>query len=235
MQEKQLENIDNPPSYYPLFCNLQGKRVLVVGGGRVACRKVEALLPSGASVVVVSPEVVPELEQMAAEGDIQWEKRSFQPDDCQDVWLIIAATDDEDVQKIVFSQAEKRRIFCNVVDEPKRCSFIVPSQVRRGDLVLAISTAGQSPAVAKALRKRLEREFPGSWGRFVSLCGELRRLILAGTGDDLPDRCAALADFRVVDWIEAGDLDMVRQWAEELAGPEGRKAADRVLEQNSKR
>ena len=216
-----------------MFCDLTGRRVLVVGGGRVARRKVEALLSSGASVEVVSPELEPGLRSLHQSGRISWLRRQFEPDDCEGAWLIIAATDDEAVQQEVFRQAESRRIFCNVVDRPEVCSFIVPSQVRRGDLCLAISTGGQSPALAKALRKRLEAEFPGSWARFVELAGELRRLILAEAGGvpgpEALERCSQVADLRVPAWIEAGELSRVEQWAEMLCGPEGRQVAARIL------
>ncbi len=221
------------PRYYPMFCDLTGRRVLVVGGGKVARRKVKALLASGADVEVVSPELEPQLDALVRSGEIEWRPRGFLPEDCEGAWLIIAATDDEAVQQEVFRQAEARQIFCNVVDRPEVCSFIVPSQVRRGDLCLAISTGGQSPALAKALRKRLEAQFPEAWGLFVELAGELRRLILAGAeappSPETLERCAEVADLRVPEWIGKGQVSRVEEWAAGLCGPEGRDAAARVL------
>jgi precorrin-2 dehydrogenase/sirohydrochlorin ferrochelatase len=228
-----MEDAGCRPLYYPLFCDLRGRKVLVVGGGNVARRKVETLLGSGADVHVVSPELVPGLGKLVQQERITWHERGFLPEDCDGAWLIIAATDDEAVQQEVFRQAEARQIFCNVVDRPEVCSFIVPSQVRRGDLCLAISTGGQSPALAKALRKRLEAQFPEAWGLFVELAGELRRLILAGAetppSPETLERCAEVADLRVPEWIGQGLLSRVEEWAAGLCGPEGRDAAARVL------
>ncbi len=166
-------------AYYPVFLNLEGKFCVVIGGGRVAERKIKSLLECGAKVKVISPDITPGIEKLHEEAKILLEKRPYQRGDLEGAWLVIAATSDPEVQKEVFEEAEFRKIFCNVVDVPEKCSFIVPSVVRRGELCLAISTSGASPALARRIRERLEREFDSSWEAHVKLMKHIRKEVLS--------------------------------------------------------
>ena len=165
--------------YYPAFLELTGRLCVVIGGGRVAERKIKTLLECGAKVKVISPEVTSGIERLYQEGKLTLEKRPYQEGDLEGAWLVIAATSDPEVQQRVFEEAESLKIFCNVVDVPERCSFIVPSVVRRGDLCLAISTSGSSPALARRIRERLEKEFDSSWELHLRLLKHIRQEVLA--------------------------------------------------------
>ncbi|MGB9497362.1 MAG: bifunctional precorrin-2 dehydrogenase/sirohydrochlorin ferrochelatase [Dissulfuribacterales bacterium] len=213
--------------YYPLFLDLKNKKVVVVGGGSVAERKVQGLLSAGAHVRLVSPETTGTLGEMASNGLIDYVPRSFIPGDLDKAWLVIAATDDTDVQKTVYEKALSKRVFCNVVDQPELCSFIVPSVVRRGDLCLSISTGGRSPALAQRLRRELEQSLDPFYGDYVSLLGELRQLIIKSHRDPVTRKqlCRSLADPAVMAWVRDGEWDKVERWAVSLCDTE---AADIV-------
>ncbi len=207
-------------SYYPLFADLHGKKVVVVGGGRVAERKVQPLTSAGGRVLLVSPELTENIRRMAAKGIITVREREFQPQDLEDAWLVVSATDHEETQRQVVAEADRRRIFCNVVDIPDQCSFIVPSMVRRGDLCIAISTAGRSPAVAKRLRREMEEAYPIIWGIYLQLLGKLREFILASSSDagEKKRLCTALAEPDILKWLTEDDWESIAAWAESVCG-----------------
>ena len=215
-------------SYYPLSVDLRNKKVVVVGGGGVAERKVQGLLSAGAHVKLVSPEVTDALWEMASDGMIDHVARAFVQEDIDKAWLVVAATDDAEVQELVYNEALLQRIFCNVVDLPEFCSFIVPSVVRRGDLCLSISTGGKSPALAQRLRKELEQNLGLFYGNYVSLLGELRQLIIKSYEDPVTrkDLCRSLGDPEAMAWVREGKWDRVERWAVSLCGKE---AANIVL------
>ncbi len=152
---------------------------MVVGGGKVACRKIKSLLEAGARVRVIAPHVIDEIAKMAEEGRVELLKRPYKKGDLKGAVLVYAATDDPKVQEEVFSEAEELGIFCNVVDKPRLCSFIVPSLVKRGRLQLAISTSGASPALARRLREQLEQEFGPEYEEYLELMAKWREEILA--------------------------------------------------------
>ena len=206
-------------SYYPVFLNLEGRLCVVVGGGEVAERKVEVLLSSRARVRVIAPQITWQIEKWADEGSIELFKRPYRWGDLSEAWLCVAATDDPEVQKEVFSEAEERRIFCNVVDKPELCSFIVPSVVRRGRLQLAISTSGASPAAARRIRERLEEEFGPEWEVYLELMARWRKEILSRDLSEEKRReiFTRLAMAPIPEWIRNGDWYYVRA----LAGKEG--------------
>jgi len=164
--------------FFPVFLNLKNKLCIVIGGGKVAERKVENLLTSQAKVKVISPEVTFKLKKLAEEGKIEWERRGYKKGDLDSAWLVIAATDNPEIQKEIFKEAEEKRIFCNVVDVPELCSFIVPSTIRRGLLTIAISTSGVSPAVARRLRETLEEIIGEEYVLYLKLMKDLRKQIL---------------------------------------------------------
>ncbi len=160
---------------YPItLIHLHRARCLVVGGGKVAARKVSGLLAAGARVVVISPVLCERLELVAERGDIEVLRRDYCPGDLEDTILVIAATDDPDVNHQVWQEAQERGISINVVDDPPHCTFIAPAVVRQGPLTLAISTNGRCPALARHLREQFEQEFDPTFARFVELLGELR-------------------------------------------------------------
>jgi len=165
-------------SYYPVFLQLEGTSALVVGGGDVAQRKVETLLSYGASISIVSRELAPELKKRVENGSVRFLGRKMADAFFDGVFLVIAATDDPELNHRVSQGAQSRGILVNAVDQPADCTFIVPSIVQRGDLMIAISTSGKSPAFAKKIRKELETEFGPEYAAFLTLMGELRSALL---------------------------------------------------------
>lgn len=217
--------------YLPIFCNLSGKPVAVIGGGSVAERKIKGLLQVGALITVISPETTTFLSDIIREGIVSLIPRNFESGDLDGIWLVIAATDDRHVQKAVYREAQEKRIFCNVVDESEVCSFIVPSTVRRGELCIAISTGGESPALAKALRKDLENRFGTEWGIYVSLLGELRSLVIeVHQGQIAIEKCSRLADLSVPEWIKQKQWGRLEEWAVQICGEQARMIVQELAE-----
>lgn len=167
--------------YYPIFLNIQDKKCVVVGGGNVAWRKVCSLQEAGARVTVVSPEFCPELEK---ETGIERIQQKYDADLLKGAALVIASTDDGEVNKKVYNDALERGILVNVVDKPELCSFIVPASVMRGDLCISISTGGASPALARNIRENLERHFGEEYNEFTKLLSEMRRKMLSEIKDE---------------------------------------------------
>ncbi|MBI3324387.1 MAG: bifunctional precorrin-2 dehydrogenase/sirohydrochlorin ferrochelatase [Candidatus Omnitrophica bacterium] len=155
-------------AYFPLFVELKGYPALVVGGGRVALGKVRQLRSFGARVTVAAPELVAGLARLARERKIRWRRGSSRPSDLTGARLVVAATDDQPVNEAVSRLARRRGIPVNAVDQPVLCSFIFPSVVRRGKLVIAVSTGGASPALAKWIRRDLERRYGPEFGRALA-------------------------------------------------------------------
>jgi precorrin-2 dehydrogenase/sirohydrochlorin ferrochelatase len=165
-------------SYYPILVELEGQKALVVGGGNIAQRKIDTLLQHGAEVRVVSKELNDHLEQYLAEGKIKLIGREFDESQIKDSFMVIAATDDTELNKKISAAAKKNGILINAVDQPALCTFIVPSIMNRGDLLIAVSTSGKSPALAKKIREGLENSFGKSYETFLVLMGRLRKEVL---------------------------------------------------------
>ena len=161
--------------YFPVLLDLRGRLALVVGGGAVAARKVRDLLQCGASVTVVSPAITGDLAMLAAAGRIVHRARPFRRVDVRDAALVIAATGVPDVDTGVAAESRRRRALVNVVDRPAQCDFIAPSVLRRGDLQIAVSTGGRSPALAREIRRRLERVIGPEYADLVERVGRARR------------------------------------------------------------
>ena len=157
--------------YLPLFADLKRRPVLVVGGGEVAARKIDLLHRAGAQVRVVAQTLSSELEQLHQDGRIHWLALDFLPEQLDEVFLVIAATNDTALNAAVFAAADKRHLLANVVDDQPRCSFIFPSIVDRSPLVVAISSAGQAPVLARILREKLEALLPSSLGDMAAVAG----------------------------------------------------------------
>jgi uroporphyrin-III C-methyltransferase/precorrin-2 dehydrogenase/sirohydrochlorin ferrochelatase len=166
-----------PAPLFPVFLDLAGRRVLLVGGGVVARRKAEALVEAGADVVVGAPALVPELARAVAEGRLAHRPGPFHPGWLEGAWLVIAATDDPDVNATVAREAEARRIWVNVVDDAPRCSFQVPARVERGPLQVAISSRGEAPMLARWLRERFETELDPGVGALAEWLGSKREAL----------------------------------------------------------
>jgi precorrin-2 dehydrogenase / sirohydrochlorin ferrochelatase len=165
--------LDTP--FYIACLKLSGRRCVVVGGGEIGLEKVEGLLACDGEVTLIAPEAEPALAQLAAEGSIRWERRAYAgAADLEGVFMVIAATDDTDVNIAVYDDAEARAMLVNVVDVPPLCNFILPAIVRTGPLAIAISTAGASPALAKRIKREVEAQFGEHYARLAVLLNEVR-------------------------------------------------------------
>ncbi|MBI5399662.1 bifunctional precorrin-2 dehydrogenase/sirohydrochlorin ferrochelatase [Candidatus Saganbacteria bacterium] len=163
------------PGYYPLNLDVENKKCVVIGGGEVAERKVKTLLDFNASIVVISTSFTPGLVKLGKNGKIKLCKRKFRDKDINQALLVIAATDDKVVNERVSALAQKSKILVNVIDQPSLCSFIAPSVIKRGPLVVAISTSGLAPAFSKSLRLRLEKFITPKTGKIVANLGRERK------------------------------------------------------------
>jgi siroheme synthase-like protein len=160
--------------FYIACLRLDGRRCLVVGGGDVGLEKVEGLLTCGAAVTLVAPAAHEQLEQLADEGSIVWERRHYEPADLDGSFLVIAATNDSEVNIGVHEDAEARAMLVNVVDVPPLCNFILPAIVRSGPLAIAISTAGASPALAKRMKREIAEQFGEDYARLAVILNDAR-------------------------------------------------------------
>jgi precorrin-2 dehydrogenase len=163
-----------PPKVFPMFLKLEGRRCLVVGAGTIAEGKIGGLIATDASIRVIAPEATAQVQAWAGEGKIDWERRTFQPCDLQGAFLVVAATSSTPLHEEIFAEARKLGVLCNVVDVPHLCDFFYPAIVRRGSLQIAISTAGESPALSQRLRKELEQQFGPEYEAWVAAIGEAR-------------------------------------------------------------
>jgi precorrin-2 dehydrogenase/sirohydrochlorin ferrochelatase len=184
--------------FYPMFLKIRGRRCVVVGGGQVALRKVRALLEHGASIEVISPDPCPELIELEGRGEIKLLRRQYQPGDLKGALIAIAATDNSDLNQQVIKEAHGKATLVNAADDLENSDFIVPSYLRRGGMTIAVSTVGRSPALARKIRTRLEKEFGDEYASLVRLVGEVRaevrRQKVKVSGED---------------WQEALDLDLI--------------------------
>ena len=206
--------------FYPVFLNLRGRRAVVVGGGAVAEQKVLGLLDAGAHVTVVSHETTSRLEDLAAQGAIEVRRRPYRGGDLAGARLAIAATDDRAVNAAVWTEAEEAGIPLNAVDDLDHCSFIAPAIHREGDVTVAVSTSGKSPALAVRLRDRIARLIGPAEARLCDLLGELRREL----GARVPDARARtelwyrIVDSDVVEFVRRGDMRGARRRIDHLVG-----------------
>jgi precorrin-2 dehydrogenase/sirohydrochlorin ferrochelatase len=164
--------------YYPIQLDIRNRNCLVIGGGSVGTRKISMLLKCGARVTVVSPQISEQLRNLSANNAVSLHERAYTSSDLDEIFLAIGATDDETINRQISQDAEQRGILCNIADRPEICNFILPAIVQRGDMVITISTSGQSPAMAKNLRKQLENQFGEEYAEFLLLMGAIRRKLL---------------------------------------------------------
>ena len=163
----------------PIFLKLEGRSCLVVGAGKVALEKIGSLLHAGANLHVVAPAVCDQVEALASTDRIVLERREFREDDLEGKFLVVTATDSRAVNRAVFLVAQQRNLLCNSVDDPPNCDYYFSSVVQRGQLQIAISTAGESPALAQRLRQEIDAQLPTDTGEWLDALGSLRREILA--------------------------------------------------------
>jgi len=168
---------------FPIFLKLEGRRCLVVGAGKVAEGKIRGLLDAGASVEVVAPFAVPQIQQWFGQGVLSWQQRVFEPRDLDHASIVIAATPSHEVNTQVFEEAQLRNVLCNSVDDPENCDFYYPAVVERGDLQIAISTNGRSPALAQRLRQELEQQFGPEYETWLEELGVSRDQLFATNVD----------------------------------------------------
>jgi siroheme synthase-like protein len=164
--------LDTP--FYIACLKLSGRKCLVVGGGDIGLEKVEGLLACDGEVTLVAPEAIEPLRELADEGSIRWERRTYEPGDLEGTFMVIAATSDTDVNIGIYEDAERRAMLVNVVDVPPLCNFILPAIIRSGPLAIAISTAGASPALAKRIRDEIAEEYGEPYARLAILLNEVR-------------------------------------------------------------
>jgi len=170
-------------SLFPIFLKLAGRRCLVVGGGTIGEGKIAGLLEAGAQTIVVAPKVTERVKEWASAARITWLEHHFSPADLEGAFVVVAATSCPEVNDLVFREAGHRGILCNAVDEPERCDFYYPAVLRRGQLQIAISTGGSSPALAQRLRKELDQQFSADYVPWLDELGETRRRLINTQGD----------------------------------------------------
>ena len=207
---------------YMVNLSLDGRAVLVVGGGEIARRKVEDLLAARARVTVVAPQVCEGIVALAGQERVRVHARPYQSGDIGDAFVVIAATDDEDLNAAIFRDATGRNVLINVVDRPALCTFTVPATVHRGDLTIAIATEGRSPAFSGILREELEGRYGPEYGALVELFGDLRKKMIAlgWQGPAIREKFAAIYRDGVVEIIAAGDEYRLREFLASRLGAE---------------
>ena len=207
--------------YYPVNLDLRNRPCLVVGGGRVGARKVKTLIQCGAMVTVVSPESAPSVHELAADRTIVLKERPYRSLDGEGMFLVIGATDDETLNRQINADAERRHQLCNIADRPEICNFILPAIVRRGDFVMAVSTAGKSPAFAKHIRKRLEVLFGPEYGELLDLMGAIRARLLAEAHEPEVHKplFEQLIAEHLLDLVKEKKTDQIDQLLERVLGP----------------
>lgn len=191
--------------YYPAFLDLRGRFCLVIGGGAVAERKALSLLEAGAAVAVVSPSLTPKLYELAGSGRITHRKKPFEEQDLAGAFLVIAATDSAEVNTAVASLCKKKNILVNSAVPPEESSFIVPSVVGRGDLLIAISTSGASPALSRKVRQELEKTYGPEYELFLNKLSAVRKRVL----NEVADEAVRREIFRKI--VDSDALELLRQ------------------------
>ena len=210
--------------YYPIFLDIKDKPCVVIGGGNVAERKVISLLDAGARVVVISPVLTPALKKLTREKTINYCPKPYEEGDLKGFFLAYSATDNPAINRKVFNEAKREGILLNVVDVPKLCNFIVPSVVERGDLLIAISTSGKSPALAKKIRKHLEREFGEEYAVFLDIMGKVREKVLTRSKESDTNKriFEKLVNSPLLEWIRKGEKEKVDRFLKEALKKTGR-------------
>jgi len=199
---------------YPIAVKIAGRTVAVIGGGKVAAFKVAGLLRCGAVVRLVAPAATDAIQELAADGRIEWLDRAFEPGDLDGAVLVVAATGDVEVNRRVADAAHDRNLLVNAVDDPDRCDYYLPAVARRGPLHLSVSTGGAAPAFASVLRDELEEQLPDGLETWIALLAEARRGLLERYPDDARRRHRAaleLARSPARQAVERGEIEVARK------------------------
>jgi len=206
--------------YYPVYLDLRDRPCLVIGGGVVAERKTLSLLEAGADVTLISPVLTPKLRELSTFGEITHVARKFEDKDVAGEFLVIIATDSLEVNSHVAEICAKKKILVNVAAPPEKSTFIVPSVVERGELLISISTCGASPALAKKIRRELEGKYGPEYGLFLEILRMVRNRLMDESVDEATRRAAllALVDSDVLDLLRAGKTHEAEHRVWELAG-----------------
>jgi precorrin-2 dehydrogenase / sirohydrochlorin ferrochelatase len=207
--------------YFPVNLDIRDRHCLVVGGGRVGARKAGSLLQCGAAVTVVSPVISPPLVELAGKNALSLKQRPYRPSDLEGMFLVIGATDDHALNCRIHDDARGRNLLCNIADRPEICNFILPAIVRRGDFVVAISTAGKSPAFAKHVRKCLETQFGPEYGTLLNLMGAIRARLLADAHEPEIHKplFEQLIDANLLGLVKNNQVDRIDHLLEKVLGP----------------
>lgn len=206
--------------YFPVNLNVKDQPCLVVGGGEVGQRKVLTLLECGARVLLVGRKLTPALSDLVESGRVEFLGREYKPEFMEGVFLVMAATSDVKLNGAISAEARQRGILINVADAPDLCSFIVPATVNRGDLIIAVSTGGRSPALAAGIRSRLEKEFGPEYALFLKLMGLVRtRVQSKGLGPEANKKVfTRLIDSDILSMLAQGDFSSAEKNLLEILG-----------------
>lgn len=206
--------------YYPIYIDLQTQRCLVVGGGEVAERKVETLLRAQGTVTVISPILTPQLQSWAEDKRLTAFVRPYRDGDLNGFSLVFAATDDEELQRRIAADAREAGILINVVDRPALCSFIVPALVTQGDLTVAVSTGGASPALAKKIRQDLQQHFGPEYALALVLLARVRELVMKKelSLEERQRLFTALVESPLLHYLHKKDTDRVNMLLQQIVG-----------------
>jgi precorrin-2 dehydrogenase / sirohydrochlorin ferrochelatase len=205
--------------YYPVFWDIRGKKCIIVGGGEVAARKAERLLNCGAKVFVISPKLSPEVAALKEKNILCHIAAQYSDDLIDGAALIIGATDDEKINARISSDARSRNIPVNIVDDPAKCDFILPSLVQRGDLAIAIGTGGNSPALARHLREELESKYGREYEIFLNILGNLRVKMVKNEGMG-KEWFESLLAAGILDAIKEKNVERVKKIVQKITGEE---------------
>ena len=191
-------------SYYPVFLDLKGKLCVVIGGGEIAERKIQGLLECDAKITVISPRVTPAIQERANRGEVQWNARDYAKGDLKETFLAIAATDQAGVNKTIADEATREKVILNVVDNAPLCTFIAPSVVRRGEVTVAVSTGGASPALARKLRESLETSETLEYAHLSGILSTARKELKRRGIEVHPDRWQDSINENLVALVKSG-------------------------------
>ncbi|MBO8128710.1 MAG: bifunctional precorrin-2 dehydrogenase/sirohydrochlorin ferrochelatase [Peptococcaceae bacterium] len=213
---------------YPICIKLDNLPCLVVGGGKVAERKVKALLAAGGRVTVIGPDITPDLKNLALSDKLVHVARPYKKGDVDGFFLVISATNDRQVNREIAAECHQRRILLNTVDDPENCTFYVPATVRRGDLVIAVSTGGKSPLMARKIREELEHSYNDAFGAYLDLLGEIRHNIIRNVRDTGKKEALLEELLSEAIWaaLKKGDYDKAKELVSRVYNGSGSESPD---------
>ena len=195
------------PRYYPVFIDVNQRRCIIIGGGNIGQEKVEKLLECDAEVFVISPEVNPRVKEMASNNEISWDRREYRQGDLEGAFIAIAATDDNKVNRQIAQEATERNVLLNVVDVTHLCTFIAPSVARRGEVTIATSTGGASPALARTFREKLTSSRILEFADLAPILAQARTELREKGVTVIPDHWQTQITEELLDMVQAGESD----------------------------